>query len=113
MELKVQSERVVAAAAKCGDAANVLKELFPEAFKVGEFNLEPLGVNLQNAGDVNAWIKAGFNKSGLHPIQLRLGGPYHQKAFWLDSSYGWRVEKECAYDATLLVPSYRSSSLVE
>jgi len=32
MELKVQSERVVAAAEKCADARRILMDIFPEAF---------------------------------------------------------------------------------
>ena len=47
-ELKVTKERVVAAAAKCGDAARVLKELFPEAFVKP---LPTVGARLTSHGD--------------------------------------------------------------
>src|SRR5213596_813976 len=36
MKLEVTQEKVVAAAATCPDAARILKELFPEAFKKEE-----------------------------------------------------------------------------
>ena len=37
MELKINKERVLSAAAKCPTASNVLKELFPEAFEKKDF----------------------------------------------------------------------------
>ena len=49
-ELKVTKERVIAAAAKCGDAANVLKELFPEAFVTPK---------VFRRGQLIQWIKGG------------------------------------------------------
>ena len=39
-ELKVTKDRVVKAAASCGDAARVLKELFPEAFVDTQYQLD-------------------------------------------------------------------------
>lgn len=47
MILEIKKERVLKAAEKCGDAKNILKELFPEVFeqefKPGRFYKDELG----------------------------------------------------------------------
>jgi hypothetical protein len=85
-DLKVTKERVVAAAAKCGDAARVLKELFPEAF--------PSPLVLGDGGTIN----------GTSAIGPRVFGNQQRKAFYLATAYDWALVKDNE-GCTVLVPT--------
>jgi hypothetical protein len=89
-DLKVTKERVVAAAAKCGDAARVLKELFPEAF-------------------VKPHVASGeLQIDGISRAEVREYGEYEGIGFYLDDyRYDWAIVKD--NEGTLvLVPTRRA-----
>jgi hypothetical protein len=86
MELKVTKERVLAAAGKCGQAKEVLKSLFPEAFvmeqrkpEIGDVYsnssldsthivITKLWYPYDNTKPNNVWVLGGFieNPSRIH-----------------------------------------------
>jgi hypothetical protein len=80
--LQVRKERVLAAAAKCGDAKRILGELFPEAFEVDD-------VNIKRFGDF---------------LAIRSGGEYRHKAFYLCAGYKWEIKRD-SVNALCLIPT--------
>lgn len=85
MELKITSEKVLAAAAKCDTAKATLKVLFPEAFES-----ETLFTKEQGSGV--------FDKNGTELLkgsfQIRTGGKFAYNGFYLSSNYKWTIEND-------------------
>lgn len=73
-ELKITKQRVLAAAERCSDAKNVLKELFPEVFENWELTQEDIIGNSFRG-------KTLVDPSGMHLL------------FWLHGGFNWKVEK--------------------
>ena len=76
MELKITTEKVQAGAAKCPQAAGVLKEMFPEAFKDITITLNPqqlraLRIVLANVGGESLYSQRRF----VDEIATKVGGP--------------------------------------
>jgi hypothetical protein len=85
MELKITKEKVLAAAKKCSQAKDVLKEMFPEVFEEDKY------LNLTDESISSLlYAKTTGNLAG--------------KAFHLRSSYNWEIVKDFA-DNTCLVPT--------
>jgi hypothetical protein len=84
-DLKVTKERVVAAAAKCGDAARVLKELFPDAFASTE-----LGGSLTVGTDVVVSKSYALN--------------FQEKAFTLSPAFEWTLQQNSGRQLLFLTP---------
>jgi hypothetical protein len=62
-ELKITKERVLAAASKCTDAREVLKELFPEAFEDKWFDLPLiLSQNENYQFNPNCWYRFKYDQ---------------------------------------------------
>lgn len=98
MELKITKERILEAASKCPQAKETLKTLFPEVFSQ-DVSLTPLPGG--SGTDFNSRDVAGKDTS---IIQVRVGGDYDRRAFWLNTKYKWQLVNE-ADDYYVLIPT--------
>lgn len=98
MELKITKERILEAASKCSQAKETLKTLFPEVFSQDVF-LTPLPGG--SGTDFNSRDVAGKDTN---IIQVRVGGDYDRRAFWLNTNYKWQLVNEAA-DYYVLIPT--------
>lgn len=100
-ELKITKEKVLEAAAKCSTAKATLQTLFPEVFKEEKyFDLTKLSKT--HFLDNDDCIKAGFTSNSA--IQVRTGGTYAFKGFYLTNSCNWEIVKDEVND-TVLIPT--------
>lgn len=101
MELKITQEKVLAAAAKCSTAKAALETLFPEAFKE-----EEIDIKVRSGGDGNLYNKAGEvygrMETGDYFFQVRSGGKYNEKGFFLNPKYHWTIVDESGVTRTLV-----------
>ena len=91
-------------AAKTSEQADkMLRTLFPEVFEEDKyFDLSKLDTmpKICSEGDIftnGSSVKAGFFGSTF--LQIRSGGKYKNKAFYLYSAYNWEIIKD---DSSLL-----------
>lgn len=83
MEHKITTERIREAAKTCGDAANVLKTLFPEAFTP-----EPLPIEFNQANKT-------FSVNGVPTaVCLRTSGKFTNKSLFLTYQFNWTIETD-------------------
>lgn len=100
-ELTITKEAVLRAASKCSQARDVLKEMFPDAFK-GCLNLRPLSMPdnhpyiFTSDKEAAAGVTRGF-------IQISAAGAYKDKAFYLAPTHDWKIER--VGGDTLLIPT--------
>ncbi len=100
-ELKITKEKVLEAAAKCSTAKATLQTLFPEVFEEDKyFDLTKLS-KIQFF-DNDDCIRAGFTSNSA--IQVRTGGTYAFKGFYLTNSCNWEIVKDEVND-TVLIPT--------
>lgn len=94
MKLEITKNRVIEAASKCATAKETLKTLFPEAFEDDKyFTIDQNGPGLL---------------PDEHPLsdhfQVRTGGEWAGKGFYLDDGVDWEVVKD-SEDAKVLIPT--------
>lgn len=70
MKLEITKERVLAAADKCGDAKNILKELFPEIFGGG------IKIGQRFVGGYGTYILSQTGSKKVNLISLSDGNRY-------------------------------------
>lgn len=100
-ELKITKEKVLEAAAKCSTAKATLQTLFPEVFKEEKyFDLTKLSKT--HFLDNDDCIKAGFSSNTV--LQIRTGGTYAFKGFYLSNIYDWKIVQDEVND-TVLIPT--------
>ena len=107
-KLEITAEKIKAGAEKCPEAKEVLEEMFPEAFKDDKyFELDKLKINKHfNEFPIDIFT----NKSCIDMvldnqfIQIRQGGEYQNKAFYLSNCCNWEIIKD-AQDLLCLVPT--------
>ncbi len=99
-ELKITKEKVLEAAAKCSTAKATLQTLFPEVFEEDKyFDLTKLS-KIQFF-DNDDCIRAGFTSNSA--IQVRTGGTYAFKGFYLTNSCNWEIVKDEVNDTVLIL----------
>lgn len=82
-ELKITAEKVKAAAAQCPDAANVLKQLFPEVF-VDE---KPQYIEVTESKTFDV-------RSGSYSLSNLRHKGYYLPVFYKHNDYEWAVERD-------------------
>lgn len=94
-QLVIDPEKVRKAAASCPTASDVLKTLFPDAFKEKDNGIDLMkltgGPHLLGG---TKWLEAGFDGRGHGPIQVRIGGELAGKSFFLSSYLNWEIKKD-------------------
>ena len=90
MKLEITSEKVLAAASKCSTAEATLKVLFPEVFE------EKSNIIIENDSDANLYTRKGnlFKVNGTYAFQVRMGGAYDKKGFYLNPTFEWMIINE-------------------
>lgn len=98
-ELIISRERVVEAIENCPEAKKVLETLFPGVVKASkEFDFTDLGFDvLRTDLKYPKW----FSDSA---IQLRTGGEFCYKGFFLTATLNWRIETDES-NCLVLIPT--------
>lgn len=91
MELKITKEKVLEAAAKCSQAKETLKTLFPEVFDEGIDLIDKKGINGRNL-----FLKDGDADSSMIAVRDR-------EAFYLSNSFNWTIRNYDRYQT--LIPT--------
>lgn len=98
-ELKITKAKVLEAAEKCEIAKATLEALFPELFKEEKyFDLTKLS-KIQFL-DNDDCIRAGFSSNTV--LQIRTGGTYGFKGFYLSNTYDWKIVQDEVNDSVLI-----------
>lgn len=100
MKLEITKERILEAASKCSTAKETLKTLFPEVFDEDKYvDLSPAVLEGGNFDTTK------LPRDRRRPfIQIRVGGEYEMKSFYLSREFNWQLKKD-TYGEFVLIPT--------
>lgn len=93
MKLEITKERILEAASKCSTAKETLKTLFPEVFEDDKyFYFSSTMFHVNNL------------PKGFQGLELRVGGEYNLKGFYLPSQHNWQIVED-EFKQLVLLPT--------